>query len=62
MTAGARLMQQPQDLQAQPKRREGTFTWADYNAEKQEWIRLHPEATEAEIQQFSQQLCYEMGL
>lgn len=62
MTAGARLLKEPVDLAAAPKRRDGTFTWSDYNAEKQEWIRLHPEATEAEIQQFSQQLSFEMGL
>lgn len=62
MTAGARLFQEPVDLAAAPKRRDGTFTWADYNAEKQEWIRLHPEASPAEIQQFCQQLTFEMGL
>lgn len=62
MTAGARLLQQPEDLAVQPKRREGSFTWQDYNAEKQEWLRLHPDATAAEIQQYSQQLTYEMGL
>lgn len=64
MTVGTSVLKPsaPQSLNAAPRRREGVFTWRDYSAEKQEYIRTHPEATPAEIQQFSQQLVFEMGL
>ena len=64
MTAGIRLAkpQQPVDALPQPKRRAGSFSWQDYNTEKQEYIRTHPDATEAQIQQECQRIAYEMGL
>lgn len=37
-------------------------SWIDYTAAKQEYIRTHPEATDADIQQECQRLAYEMGL
>lgn len=64
MIAGVRLKpaQHPADAIPTPKRRTGSFTWQDYNTEKQEYIRTHPEATEAQIQQECQRIAFEMGL
>lgn len=64
MTAGVRMLQDviPEALKTAPVRRVGTFTWQDYNCEKQEFIRAHPDATAAEIEQECQRIAFEMGL
>lgn len=39
-----------------------TGTWAEYDRRKQEWLRLHPEATSEEIERANRKIAEDLEL